>query len=233
MTQEKAQQYILNLSNEQSFDTDDYIILPSNQAVVAQLLAGAATSSPLTILFGAEKSGKTHLSHLWQQKFDAQFLPKKYLKVAENDFPEMAELVSQSALIIDDIDQKTMCEKTIFHLINLAIQANQQLLFTSQKPLLLWQVELPDLLSRLKAAKHIEISPPDDLLMETILTKAFADKQINIAENVIAYILPRIDRSIAAIIKLVDQLDKYAMSENKPITRSLVAKMFENNIIVT
>lgn len=235
MTDKKTEQLTLNLSNDRSFDADEYIIMPSNQNLVQQLLneepLSSPQTSPLTILFGAKMSGKTHLAHVWQQHFSAQFLPTKFLEVKEADFPELAKLINNSAIIIDDIDQKEMCEKTIFHVINLAIQANQPLLFTSSKPLMLWQIKLPDLLSRLKAAKHIEITSPDDMLMETILIKTFAEKQINVAENVIAYILPRIDRSIAAIIKLVNALDEYALQEKKPITRSMVAKMFENNIL--
>lgn len=230
MNQNNSEQFILNLSSAHSYDADEYIVLPSNQSVVTQLLAAPAPSSPLTILFGVEKSGKTHLCHLWKQVFSAEFLPSKYLKVDEADFPEMAKIVNRSALIIDDIDKKDICEKSIFHLINLAIQANQPLLFTSSKPLLLWQVELPDLLSRLTAAKHIEINEPDDLLVEAILIKTFAEKQLNIPNNVIAYILPRMDRSVSAIVKFVDAVDEYALRENKTITRNLVAKMFENFI---
>ena len=233
MTQEKTQQLTLDLTNEQSFNAEEYIILPANQKFVQQLIDETSPSqtSPLTILFGAAQSGKTHLAHVWQQHFGAQFLPDQYLKVAEADIPDLAQIIDQSAIIIDDIDRKDVCEKTIFHIINLAMQANQRLLFTSSKPLLLWDVALPDLLSRLKAAKHIEITAPDDMLLETILSKSFADKQLNVPGNVIAYILPRIDRSIAAIVRLVGKIDEYALQENKPITRSMVAKMYENDLL--
>lgn len=232
MTEDKTQQLTLNLENDFSFAPDEYIILPSNQSLVSQLLnEELSQTSPLTILFGAEKSGKTHLAHLWQQHFGAQFLADKYLRVEDDNIPELAKVIAQSPIIIDDVDQKIICEKTIFHIINLAIQNNQPLLFTSRKPLLLWEVVLPDLLSRLKAAKHIEIPAPDDMLMETILIKTFAEKQLNVPENVIVYILPRIDRSIGAIVRLVNALDKYALQEKKPITRTMVAKMFENNIL--
>lgn len=231
MPPEKPKQFTLNLASDLSFNADEYIILPSNQAYVDQLLGdehlSAPTSTGLTILFGQKAAGKTHLAHVWQQRFAAKFLPDEFLQTDEQDIPKLAELVKASALIIDDIDQKKICDTSIFHIINLAIAANQPLLFTSSKPLMQWQVTLPDLMSRFKAAKHVEITPPDDMLMETILTKTFAEKQLNVADNVIAYILPRIDRSIAAIIALVDKLDDYALQQKKPITRAMVAKMFE------
>lgn len=233
MVDTKTQQFALNLTSETSYDPDEFIIVPSNQALVDQILSTEISASPLTILFGAHMSGKTHLAHLWQQNFAARFLPAEFLKVEEENFPKLAEMVANSPLIIDDVDQKELCEKTIFHLINLAIQAKQSLLFTSVKPLPLWDVELPDLSSRLKAAKHIEIPTPDDLLMETILTKTFAERQLNVSDNVLAYILPRIDRSIAAVVRLVETLDKQALQQKKPITRGMVAKLFENNIIKT
>ncbi len=230
MNKENSEQLILNLPNEQSYAVDEYIILASNQLLVDQLLTITQSSSPLTILFGEKMSGKTHLSYLWQAHFSARFLSDSFLKMPEENVPELAELVKSSPLIIDDINKKPHCEKTIFHLINLATQYNQPLLFTSSTPLNSWGIKLPDLLSRLKAAKHIEISTPDDMLIETILTKAFAQKQLNIADNVIAYILPRIDRSIEAIVKLVEQLDTYALQEKKPITRMMVAKLLENRV---
>lgn len=227
---ENSKQFALNLTNEPSFAVDDYIIFPSNQGIVNQLGESMITASPLSILFGAQQSGKTHLAHLWQQQHAARFLPDPYLKVEEENVPELANIINQSPIIIDDIDQKPVCEKTIFHIINLAIQAKQPLLFTSRKPLMLWDVELPDLLSRLKAAKHIEILPPDDMLMEAILVKTFADKQIIVPDNVIAYILLRIDRSIEAVINLVSEVDRYALQQKKPVTRGMVAKIFETDL---
>ncbi|MBL1420199.1 MAG: hypothetical protein COC24_006775 [Alphaproteobacteria bacterium] len=233
MTEQKTQQLTLDLSNDQSFDADEYIVLPANQKFVQQLIneENLPQTSPLTILFGMTQSGKTHLAHVWQHHFNAQFLPDEYLKVDDVNITELAKIIGQGAIIIDDIDQKPLCEKTIFHIINMAIQAKQRLLFTSSKPLLLWDIALPDLLSRLKAAKHIEITAPDDMLLETILIKSFAEKQLNVPENVIAYILPRTDRSIAAIVKLVGKIDEYALQENKPITRTMVAKMYDNDLI--
>lgn len=230
----KLEQFILNLASEQSFDVEEYIILPANQSVVDQLLGdemlASSMNSPLTILFGGKSTGKTHLSHLWQHNNHAIYLSDEFLKVPENSLPKLADVISNSAIIIDDIDLKIKCEKTLFHIINLALQAKQKILLTSSKPLLQWNIKLPDLVSRLKAAKHIEISSPDDMLIEAMLIKSFAEKQLNVADNVVAYILPRIDRSIDAVITLVNALDKHALQHRKSITRTMVAKMLENNI---
>ncbi|MCJ8322662.1 MAG: hypothetical protein HRU29_01145 [Rhizobiales bacterium] len=231
---QEAEQLILNLASEPSFEADEYILLPSNQPYIDQLLdqeqISAPLATPLTLLFGAKKSGKTHLAHLWQQAHAAVFMPDAYLKVAEDDFPTLAKFVGNNAVIIDDIDTKLSCEKSIFHIINLAIQFDQKILITASKPLMQWGIKLPDLLSRLKAAKHIEITPPDDLLMEALLIKSFAEKQLNVADNVIAYILPRIDRSALAVIELVETLDIYALKSKKPITRMMVGKILEDTV---
>ena len=230
MNGKKSEQLILNLGNEPTYDVGEYIILPSTELMTSQLLSDQKLASPVTILFGANMSGKTHLAHLWQDKFNAQFLPKNLLNVQENNIPELANFVKNNAIIIDDIDKKIGCNKTIFHIINLAIQHNQLLLFTANKSLVEWGIELPDLLSRLKAAKHLEIPPPEDMLIEIILTKTFAQKQLNVADNVIAYILPRIGRSLEAVINVVNSIDKHAFEQNKPITRTMVAKLLENVI---
>jgi chromosomal replication initiation ATPase DnaA len=45
---------------------------------------------------------------------------------------------------------------------------------------------------------HRALEPPDDALLSAVLVKLFADRQIAVAPALVAYLVPRIDRSFAA-----------------------------------
>ena len=62
----------------------------------------------------------------------------------------------------------------------------------------LWNLGTPDLLSRLRLAPLVRLGAPDLELTEAVLFKLFSDRQLAIEPRVVAYIAPRIERSLAA-----------------------------------
>jgi chromosomal replication initiation ATPase DnaA len=72
--------------------------------------------------------------------------------------------------------------------------------------------------SRLLAVPAVEVKPPDDALLGAVLVKLFADRQLRISEDVIAYLLPRIERSFAAAQEMVAALDQAALADQRAIT---------------
>ncbi len=46
---------------------------------------------------------------------------------------------------------------------------------------------LPDLVSRLRAMRLVKLGPPDDDLLRRVLTKLFADRQIDVDPGVVGY----------------------------------------------
>ena len=66
------------------------------------------------------------------------------------------------------------------------------------------EIALADLGSRLRALPVVGIEPPDDILVAALLVKQFADRQIRVAPGVIAYLLPRMERSFAAAAQLAE-----------------------------
>ena len=57
--------------------------------------------------------------------------------------------------------------------------------------------------------------------------KLFSDRQLRIGPDVVAYVLPRIDRSFAAVHGLVDKLDKAALEGGRAVTVPLVRSVLE------
>jgi chromosomal replication initiation ATPase DnaA len=71
----------------------------------------------------------------------------------------------------------------------------------------------------------VTIHPPDETLLAAILIKQFADRQIRVGEDVIAYVLPRMERSFAAAREIVARADRLALVEKSRISIALMRKI--------
>jgi chromosomal replication initiation ATPase DnaA len=100
-------------------------------------------------------------------------------------------------------------------------------LLTSRQPPSRWQVRLADLRSRLNAATTVAIGAPDDMLMEAVVVKLFADRQLKIGPDVVAFMLARMERSFEAARDLVSRIDAAALNTQRKITQRLVREVLE------
>jgi chromosomal replication initiation ATPase DnaA len=80
---------------------------------------------------------------------------------------------------------------------------------------------LPDLASRLRAVPVAKLAAPDDALIGAVLVKLFADRQLAVDQDVIAYLLPRMERSLGNARAMVAQIDDVALAARRPVTRDL------------
>ncbi len=136
-----------------------------------------------------------------------------------------AALAGPGPLAIEDIDAGAFDEHAAFHLLNLAREHRFDVLITGRTPPGSWDIALPDLRSRLRSAALVSIAEADDALLRAVLVKLFADRQLAVSPEVIDYVMPRIERSMAAAALIVDRLDKAALAERRGITRPLAAKV--------
>ena len=81
-----------------------------------------------------------------------------------------------------------------------------------------WPLSLPDLTSRLKAIPAVAVGDPDDPLLAAVLVKLFADRQLAVGDDVIAYLLPRMERSFAAARKIAAAIDEASLAQRRPVT---------------
>ena len=73
----------------------------------------------------------------------------------------------------------------------------------------------------------MQIKEPDDTLLQVLLTKLFTDRQIMPSPNVINYVAARMDRTYVAAQQVVDQLDRMALAEKKPISMKMAAALLD------
>jgi DnaA regulatory inactivator Hda len=221
-------QLAFDLPVRRDMTAEDFVVTPANRAALEAVrrFPSAAQvprpATPLLVLVGAPGSGKTHLAEIWRARTGA-------LRAAPEDIREenLAALLSRKHLVIDDMPGASggLDERALFHLLNMARETGAALLFASRLFPAAWPVRLPDLRSRLKAALVATIEPADDALLEALLVKHFADRQLRVGRDVISYLLSRMERTPAAAARLVAAIDRAALAEKARISRPFVARV--------
>lgn len=214
-------QLVLELGHRPASGREDFLIAPPNEAAVALIDSWPNWTDRVAAISGPEGSGKTHLAEVWRAASGASSIGTESLVTA--DIPS---LVEKGALILEDLSSlATAGERALFHLINLVRAEGASLLITSREPVARLPLELPDLVSRLRAIPQAELGAPDDALLAGILVKLFDDRQLRISPQVVSYLASRIERSIAAARRIVEELDRASLSGKRPVTVPLAAEI--------
>jgi len=215
---EKPRQLPLDLGHGTGYSRDDLVVSPANSEAVALVDHWPDWPSPVVVLAGPIGSGKTHLASIWREQANAVRLEGRALG---ESWPGLGD----RPVLVDDIDTGPFSEQGLFHLINTVRGAGSHLLLTARRFPSAWDVTLPDLSSRLKAAATVEIHEPDDLLLSGVITKLFSDRQVEVEPHVVQYLARRIERSLATAMRVVDRLDRMALEQKTRITRALAAEV--------
>jgi chromosomal replication initiation ATPase DnaA len=216
-------QLTFDLPRRRAFGRSDFMVSDSNIAAVERIDRWPDWPRAVLLMHGPGSCGKTHLAHLWRERASASIIAGETL--TEAMLPHLFAKVPRQ-IVIDDADRAS--EHALFHLYNSCIENQGSLLITARRPPGSWRVVLGDLRSRLRAAPVVEIGAPDDALLGAILIKHFADRQLRVPPDVIAYLLRRIDRSFAATEKIAALLDGAALSNGGPVTIPLARTVLAN-----
>jgi len=215
---EKPRQLPLDLGHSPGYSRDELVVSEANWRAVALVDGWPDWPGPVVVLAGPAGSGKSHLATIWSEKADAAILKPAEITAWLEGSP------LKHSVLVDDADAENLDERGLFHLINAVHGSGRSLLLTSRRFPSAWGVDLPDLASRLKAAPTVEILEPDDLLLAGVITKLFADRQIEVEPHVVQFLVRRIERSLSTAISVVDRLDAASLEQNARITRALAAE---------
>ncbi|WP_025898896.1 HdaA/DnaA family protein [Sneathiella glossodoripedis] len=202
---------------------EDFLVTSQNEEAVAWIDNWPNWPNPLLLIIGPSGSGKSHLAHIWAQKSNAVTLKSEDL--CDLDINALTE-VARHNLILEDIGAG-IAEKPLFHLYNLVKENGSSMLMTSRNSVRSWDIQLPDLKSRLGAIQIANIKQPDDSLFAAILLKLFTDRQIAVAPDVIQFLVMRLERSFSSALNAVRLIDSLSLSEKKKITIPLVKRILE------
>ena len=72
-----------------------------------------------------------------------------------------------------------------------------------------------------------ELGPPDDVILRGVIEKFFRERNIRPADDLLPYLLRRIERSAPAAKEVVLRLDEAADAEQRPVSRALAREILE------
>ncbi len=198
----------LRLPLERS-DASGPLVVSDSNAEAARVLEGWPDGvGSVLALHGPAGSGKSRLAAAWAERVGAMALHGSEAALIDPRELEGRPVLLDRALEADD--------ESLFHLINLAA-AGGALLLVGRAPPRAWSVALPDLRSRLDALRTVAVAAPDDTVMAAILRARFAERSIAPGDEVIDYLVRRLDRSAEAAAAAVERLDAL----HRPVTRAL------------
>lgn len=229
----KAEQLPLNLESRPATGRGAFHIGESNAQAIHWIDRWPNWPAPILFISGPAASGKTHLSAVWEERSHAVRIAAQALHDQSAD--EIA--ANGEHMIIDGLDPwlgDMRAETTLFHLYNILKENTRSALITMRMAPNQTDFALPDLASRFRAAPLVRIDPPDDFLLGSILIKLFSDRQLSVNNDVIKYILPRMDRSFAAAADLVARADRLALAQKRsisvPLMRDVLSAMIEDDL---
>ncbi|WP_424944189.1 HdaA/DnaA family protein [Aliiroseovarius crassostreae] len=201
----------------------DFLITPSNQAAMAIVDGWALWPNRKLVLAGATGTGKTHLAHVWADMSGAEIIQANQIGGT------VIEALAGGSVVVENVERiagDRAAETALFHLHNLVLAEEGWLMLTANDAPSRWGLTLPDLRSRMEATTLARLDAPDDMLLSAVLVKLFDDRQISVNANLVEYLLPRMERSLAAAAQMVEALDRMALAEKRPVTRALAQRLF-------
>jgi chromosomal replication initiation ATPase DnaA len=212
-----GRQLAFDFGHRPSLGGEDFLVAPCNADAVAWIDAWPDWPAPALVVYGPPGGGKSHLAGVWRARAGAI----EIAAAAVSPATVAGVLGEAGAAVVEDADRRVVDDgfaRGLFHLYNLLAERRGHLLLTARAPVARWPLALPDLRSRLAAAPAAAIELPDEGLTAALLVKLFADRQLKVGDDVLAYLLARMERSFDAARRLVAALDAAALDARRNIS---------------
>ena len=216
-----SEQLIFNFFFKKNYLKQDFYVSKNNFNAYKLIESWPKWPSRLINIFGPTGCGKTHLVNILKSKIQSIIISSN--KISD----EILKIYkTKECLIIDDFENNIE-EKTLYSIINQAYQDNKYLIISSSISIKKFETKLLDLKSRFSSFIDIGIDLPTDDLIRVILTKNFSDKQIQVSQKNIEYILKNIERSYEKINTFSNSIDSLSLTKAQPIKLNLIKKVLD------
>ncbi|WP_379920811.1 ATPase [Erythrobacter sp. R86502] len=196
-------QIALPLATRTPAGSQRIVIGAANAAAIEALQAPARWPFHVAVLTGPARSGKSLLGR-WARSYHGD-----------------------GALDVID-DAETMDETAVFHRWNAVQQGGSReggaLLLIANRDRAGnagWRITLPDLASRIGGSLPIAIGAPDDDMAAELIHAHAEQRGLSLAAGAAEYLVPRTERSFAAIEALVAAIDRISLERQAPATMSV------------
>ncbi|PCJ27788.1 MAG: DnaA regulatory inactivator Hda [SAR86 cluster bacterium] len=204
---------------------ENYFVSSHNQQAITHL---QDASERFIYVWGNGSPGLTHIlqaacHQLASRNESALYLP---LKDKSQFSSQILTGISSLALVcLDDIDEISgdeNWESALFTAFNEIKDSNARLIIVGKSAPQNLQIQLPDLKSRLQSGLILQIqklSDEDKLLALQLRAKK---RGIELTDSVAEFILIRAERSLSALIHILDELDESSLIQKRKLTIPLV-----------
>jgi DnaA regulatory inactivator Hda len=220
-----AAQLTFDLGQRPALGREDFLVASGNEVAVAWIDRWPDWPGPVLALYGPTGSGKSHLCEVWRAASGALRIDGEKLAAVE----PLELLGDARAVALDDIEGRVQADpdsaRRLLRLYNLITERGGHMLLIGREAPARWHVAVSDLRTRLSAVPAFEVAPPDDAMIEAVMAKLFADRQLRVPADVVRFFLPRMERSFAAARALVDALDQAALSGRREVTVPLARQV--------
>ena len=215
-------QLIFKFPFKTTYFEKDFFVSSNNFEAYRLIESWPKWPNKLINIFGPKGCGKTHLTNILDKKI-------KLLTVKANKFDEkINNLVENFDCIVIENYEENINENLLYSFINQVLQLNKSVIINSSNSIKNLKVKLVDLKSRLDSFLEIKIDLPTDDLIRVIISKTFSDKQIDLNNKNLEFIIKNIERSYDKIFKFIKDIDNISLSTGKSININLIKKVLLN-----
>ena len=184
-------------------------------------------------LWGQSGTGKTHLlqavcKQANEQEQHVAYIPLKQHKEIS---PEMLHDLGQLDLVcVDDLESlsgEVEWQQGLTWLYNELRDNNHSLLISGNTAPVNIPLEVDDLKSRLSWDQIYQINLPSDELKAEILKQKAAARSFDLSDDVIEYLIRRVDRDLASLMRILDKVDRASLAAKRKVTIPFVKELIE------
>lgn len=210
-------QMVMPFAPVTSYDPADFIPGEANAAALSLIQRWPDWPYSLVVLHGPKGCGKTHLAHLFAARTQGVFIAPERI----GSVPADQLLTGHHVWVVDGLE-RVGDAAGLAQLINHARARGDYVLMTADGPPAQLAFTLKDLRSRLAAMPEIALGQPDEALLTGVLAKAFADRQLRVAPDLLHYAITRLERSFAAVQRFAAEVDTASLAAGRRVTLPLV-----------
>ena len=223
----------LQFGHYQQFDFDSFTT-GENTAVIAQLRKIATNQAQHHVyLWGDDGLGKSHLLQAACKLASENQLQVAYVPLSMIDefSPEMLHDLGMLDLVcVDDLDYlkgDISWQQSMVWLYNELRDNRHSLIMSASVKAKQLSLDLEDLQSRLEWDLVLQLKPPDEVTKINILKDKAKARAFELPDDVIEYMIRRVNRDLPSLIMMLDRIDHASLAEKRRVTVPLIKKVLE------
>ena len=209
---------------------EDFMVSECNAEAFAMVETWPNWLASGLVIYGPRGCGKSHLAHLFAARVQQALQTPIRVSILNAEQIKMRQVARIAAdnqcLVVENLTAKIDAE-ALFHLFNLLNEPTRCILWTSETAPSRLHLPLKDLQSRLNMLPSVEISAPDDIMLQTLIVKLFADRQIIISPEILNYIMQNTERSFAYVRDLVEEIDALSLAYQSAVNHQIVNRAMD------